>query len=323
MEQRSLGQSGLKVSSVGLGCNNFGMRIDAEQTQQVVDAALDHGITLFDTADIYGGAGTSETFLGQALGARRQDVLIATKFGIQMDGTAMSGGGSRRYIIQAAENSLKRLNTDYIDLYQMHRADPDTPIEETLRALDDLVTSGKVRYIGISNFPAWMMADAQHTARANLFNPVISTQNHYSLISRQIELDVIPAAEKFGMGLLPFFPLESGLLTGKYDPDKPPPEGSRWQAWQGRAPKMADRFWSAEKFETAGALGDIAQRHGAGLLDLAIGWLLSRPIVASVISGATRAEQIEANVAAAEFAPSADICAEIDALTKPAEPSPF
>ena len=215
MDYRRLGDSGLKVSQVGLGCNNFGMRIEQEATTAVVDAAIEAGINFFDTADIYGGT-RSEVMLGHALGARRHEIVLATKFAMPTGAGPDQRGGSRRYVIKACEASLKRLGTDYIDLYQMHMPDPETPIEETLRALDDLITSGKVRYIGNSNFTGWQIADADWTARTGHFNRFVSAQNNYSLVERGVEAEVNPACERFGLGMLPFFPLASGLLTGKY-----------------------------------------------------------------------------------------------------------
>ena len=221
MEFRNLGNSGLKVSTVGLGCNNFGMRIDADQTRAVVHAALDAGINFFDTADVYGGQ-KSEVFLGQALkGIDRDSVVIATKFAMPTGEGRQ--GASRRYIMSAVEASLDRLGTGYIDLYQQHRPDPDTPIEETLRALDDLVSAGKVRYLGNSNFNGWQLADADWTARSEGLNRFVSAQNHYNLLDRRIEREVLPACERFGLGQLPYFPLASGLLTGKYDRGQPAP----------------------------------------------------------------------------------------------------
>src|SRR5580698_6424060 len=215
MKMRRLGTSGLKVSEVGLGCNNFGMRIDEKATQGVVDAAIEAGISFFDTADIYGGT-KSEEFLGKALGKRRQDIILATKFGMRIGDDPRRMGGSRRWIMRAVEDSLSRLGTDYIDLYQFHSPDKDTPIDETLRALDDLVTQGKVRYLGNSNFTGWQIADADWVARTEHLNRFVSAQNNYSLLERKVEFEVIPACDRFGLGVLPFFPLASGLLTGKY-----------------------------------------------------------------------------------------------------------
>ncbi|MEI9984831.1 MAG: aldo/keto reductase [Aliidongia sp.] len=224
---RNLGKSGLRVSLVGLGCNNFGMKLDVEGTRKVVHKALDVGITLFDTADIYGNAGGSETCLGQVLGDRRKDIVLATKFANPMGEGEMKKGASRRYIVSAVEASLKRLRTDWIDLYQQHVPDPLTPIDETLRALEDLVRSGKVRYIGCSNFKAWQVVEAQWTARSAGLSGFVSCQDEYSLLVRDIEKELLPAAEAYGLGLLPYFPLASGLLTGKYRRNQALPEGAR------------------------------------------------------------------------------------------------
>ena len=246
MRLRRLGTSGLKVSEVGLGCNNFGMRIDQQATKGVVDAAIEAGITLFDTADVYG-ATQSEVFLGKALGKRRHDVVLATKFGMQMGDDKARSGGSRRWMMRAVEDSLKRLGTDYIDLYQLHRYDAETPLDETLRALDDLVTQGKVRYIGNSNFTGWQIADADWTAAGG--TRFASAQNLYSLLERRVEHEVLPSCEHFGLGFLPFFPLASGLLSGKYARGAPPPNDSRLAAWGARgAAALSDRnFDKVEK----------------------------------------------------------------------------
>lgn len=306
MRMRRLGNSGLKVSEVGLGCNNFGMRIDAAQTQAVVDAALDAGINLFDTADIYGGT-QSEVFLGQALGKRRHEVVLATKFGMEVRGEAAKSGGSRRWIMQAVEDSLRRLGTDYIDLYQFHRPDPETPVEETLRALDDLVRQGKVRYLGNSNFAGWQVADADWIARTEGLNRFVSAQNEYSLLNRKSAFEVLPACERFGLGVLPYFPLASGLLSGKYRRGEAPPPDSRLAAWGGRGLTDAN-------FDKVEALEGWAKARGHTLLDLAFAWLLGQPVVSSVIAGATRPEQVRANAAAAEWRLTAEEVAEVTAL---------
>ncbi len=314
MEYRNLGRSGLKVSVVGLGCNNFGMKLDQSGTDAVVRKALDMGITLFDTADIYGGQkGKSEDLLGKALGKRRQEIVLATKFGASMGEAPHDVGGSRAYIMKAVDASLTRLDTDYIDLYQIHRPDPATPIEETLRALDDLVRQGKVRYIGHSNYAGWQAADAAWIARAYKLAPYISAQNRYSLLSRQIELDLVPAAKEFGLGILPFFPLESGLLTGKYKRGAAAPEGSRFALWG----NMSGRFLNDPNFDRVEKLSALCKRHGHSLLELAIGWLAAKPCVSSVIAGATTAEQVELNVAAGEWRPNAEEAEAIDDITKP------
>ena len=294
MDVRRLGNSGLKVSVIGLGCNNFGMRIDQAQTQAVVDAAIEAGINFFDTADIYG-ATQSEVFLGKALGSRRQDVVVATKFGVKIGDDENRKGASRRWIMRAVEDSLRRLNTDYIDLYQLHFPDPDTGIDETLRALDDLVTQGKVRYIGNSNLAGWQIADADWTARCEHLTRFVSAQNLFSLLERDVEREVLPACQRFGLGFLPYFPLASGLLTGKYRRGEPPPEGTRLAVWGERGQKAL----SDKNFDVIEKLEAWAKARGHSLLELAFAWLLGHPVVSSVIAGATSPEQVRANVAAA------------------------
>ncbi|NJC68680.1 aldo/keto reductase [Planosporangium thailandense] len=315
MRFRRLGDSGLVVSVVGIGCNNFGARIDADRTREVVHAALDAGVNLFDTADIYGNTpGASEELLGAALGNRRADVVVATKFGMDMrgaNGPDWGARGSRRYIMRAVEASLRRLNTDYIDLYQMHQPDPGTPIEETLCALDDLVRAGKVRYLGNSNFAGWQVADAEWTANTGDLNRFISAQNEYSLLNRDVERELVPACERFGLGVLPFFPLASGLLTGKYKRDQAAPAGTRLAADR-YASRLAAAPWDAiEKLEA------YADKRGLSLLDVAIGGLAAQPAVSSVIAGATSAEQVRANVAAVRWEPTREDLAELDEITKP------
>lgn len=295
MKMRRLGTSGLKVSEVGLGCNNFGMRIDQAETKSVVDAALDVGVTFFDTADIYGGT-KSEEFLGKALGKRRADIVLATKFGMRIGDDERRRGGSRRWIMRAVEDSLTRLGTDWIDLYQLHAPDPDTPIDETLRALDDLVTQGKVRYIGNSNFSGWQIADADWTAAGA--TRLVSAQNQYSLLERKAEFEVLPACEHFGLGFLPFFPLASGLLSGKYRRGEKPPEGTRLAAWGSRAAAaLSDR-----NFDKVEKLTSWAEERGHTILELAFAWLLGHEVVSSVIAGATSAEQVRTNAATAAWA---------------------
>jgi aryl-alcohol dehydrogenase-like predicted oxidoreductase len=311
MEQRRLGRSGLKVSEIGIGCNNFGGRCDKAATQAVVDAAIDRGITLFDTADVYGEQ-KSETLLGQALGSRRNQVVIATKFAMPMGQTVHDRGGSRRYIMSAVEASLRRLGTDYIDLYQMHAPDPETPIEETLGALDDVVRQGKVRYIGNSNFSGWQIADADWTARTRHGAAFVSAQNHYSLLERGIESEVLGSCERFGLGMLPFFPLASGMLTGKYHRNEPPPQGTRLAT----VARLAERALNERNFTVVEALTEFATQRGHSLLDLAFGWLLTKPVISSVIAGATSAAQVEANVAASAWRLDADDMAAVDKITK-------
>jgi aryl-alcohol dehydrogenase-like predicted oxidoreductase len=314
MRFRRLGDSGLVVSVVGIGCNNFGGRIDGQRTDEVVHAALDVGINLFDTADSYGNpVGRSEKMLGSALGRRREKAVIATKFGSDLGGEIgpdWGARGSRRYIVRAAEASLKRLNTDYIDLYQIHWPDPLTPQEETLQALDDLVRAGKVRYLGCSNYAGWQIADAAWTAKSRGFNPFISAQNQYSLLNRDVERDLVPACERFGLGLLPFFPLASGLLTGKYRRGESPPSGTRLDGDRQRR-LLQDAPW-----DTIEALEDFADKHGRSLLDIAIGGLAGQPAVASVIAGATSAEQVRANATAGLWEPTDDDLTELDEITK-------
>ncbi|MDA8262408.1 MAG: aldo/keto reductase [Actinomycetota bacterium] len=289
MKTRQLGRSGLTVSEVGLGCNNFGGRVDLDGTREVIHAALDAGITLFDTADIYGNLGGSETFMGQVLRGRRDEIVLATKFGMNMQ-TGDIARGSRRYVRRAVEASLRRLQTDHIDLYQMHEPDPNTPIEETLAALDELVREGKVRYIGSSNFAAWQLAEAELVARSQGRERFISAQNLYSLLRREVEAELIPAAEHFGVGILPFYPLAAGLLTGKFRRGEAPPAGTRLAARPAEV--------EAANFDLIEELESFAKSRGFGLTDLAFAWLLGNPNVSSVIAGATSAEQVRANVAA-------------------------
>ncbi|MFO0540930.1 MAG: aldo/keto reductase [Phenylobacterium sp.] len=296
MQLRRLGNSGLKVSVIGLGCNNFGMRIDQAQTRMVVDAALDCGVNFFDTADIYGAA-KSEVFLGEALKGKRDKAVLATKFANPMGEGEYLRGGARRYIVKAVEDSLKRLHTDHIDLYQMHVPDPDTPIEETLRALDDLVRAGKVLYVGNSNFAGWQIADADWISRSNGLERFVSAQNNFSLLERGVEREVLPACERFGLGLLPYFPLASGFLTGKYQRGEPPRQGTRLAAWGKRgAAALSDR-----NFDRLEALEHWAMQRGRRILDLAFAWLLGHRVVSSVIAGATTPEQVEANARCAEW----------------------
>jgi len=294
MRARQLGNSGLSVSVVGLGCNNFGGRTDAAASRRVMDAAIDAGITLFDTADIYGNRGGSETIIGEALKGRRDQVVLATKFGMEMGDTLTQARASRHYIRRVVEASLRRLDTDYIDLYQLHQPDGVTPVEETLWALTELVNEGKVRYIGSSNFAAWQVAEAEHVARAHHLQRFISAQNQYSLLDRGAEAELLPACSAFGVGVLPFFPLSHGLLTGKYRRGLPAPEGTRLA-------RAAQEVLRDADFDTIEALETFAQERGHSLLDLAFAGLLAQPAVSSVIAGATRAEQVEANVRAGDW----------------------
>ena len=317
MEYRYLGRSGLQVSVVGLGTNNFGRRldagIDAEAAEAVVSECLAQGINFIDTADVYGGRGPSEEYVGRALKGRRHEAVIATKFAATMGDGPMRGGSSRRYIMQAVEASLRRLDTDYIDLYQIHRPDPHTPVEETVRTLDDLVRSGKVRYVGLSNFAGWQIADNQWTARAGGFTPFISIQSEYNMLNRSLDSEVVPAAREFGLGLLPFYPLASGLLTGKYR------RGTTTEG--GRLSRGSDAIsgytLSDENFDRVERLEAFAQSGGHSILELALSWLASLDYVGSIIAGATRPEQVTANAAAASsWRLSAEELAEVDRLTK-------
>jgi aryl-alcohol dehydrogenase-like predicted oxidoreductase len=311
VKQRRLGESGLLVSVVGLGCNNFGGRLERDDSIRVVHAALDNGITIFDTADIYGG-GRSEDFLGAALRDRRDRGIVATKFGMEMGGDVLyRRGGSRIYVRQAVEASLRRLQTDHIDLYQMHEPDPSTPIWETLSVLDDLVHEGKVRYIGSSNFSGWQISDAEWTARSHGWTRFTAAQNQYSLLVRGVEREVIPACGHHGIGMLPFFPLAAGMLTGKYRRGEAAPEGTRLA----RSPS-AQRYLTPRNFDVLEALQRFAGERGVGLLSVAIGGLAAQPCVASVIAGAMTPEQVAANVAAGEWEPDAEERAEIDRITK-------
>jgi aryl-alcohol dehydrogenase-like predicted oxidoreductase len=295
MEQRQLGRSGLKVSLVGLGCNNFGGRTDAETSKTVIRRALDLGITLFDTADVYGNKGGSETILGDYLGAERHSIVLATKFGFEM--SEVQRGASRRSIMNAVHASLKRLKTDYIDLYQLHTPDADTPIEETLRALNDLVRSGMVRYIGCSNLKAWQVVDAQWTARDLGLEGFVSCQDEYSLLVRDAERELIPAMTAHGLGLLPYFPLASGLLSGKYKQGAPLPEGTRLSKSQG----LAETYLTPKNWQIVSELEAFCAVRGRTLLELAFSWLAVNPVTSSVIAGATKPEQLEQNVAAVNW----------------------
>lgn len=313
MEYRTLGQSDLRVSTIGLGCNNFGRQKTLTGTQEgtdaVIDAAIESGITLFDTADIYGSErGLSETLMGNALGRRRADIVLATKFGMDMDGlNGPDGGarGSRSYIRRAVQSSLKRLQTDWIDLYQLHQPDPITPIEETIAALDELVTEGTVRYIGHSNLSGWQLADADHLARVAGHTRFISAQSEYSLLERSVETEVLPAVNHFGLGFLPYFPLFNGLLTGKFTREGGPAD-SRIMAIRPHVHENAP--W--ERLETYAAF---CEERGVTMLDATFAWLLAQPGLTSVIAGATRPEQVRQNAAAATaWQPGAD---DIDAIS--------
>jgi aryl-alcohol dehydrogenase-like predicted oxidoreductase len=313
MRYRPLGESGLQVSVVGLGCNNLGRRLDVDGSRAVIDAALEAGITLLDTAESYGGRGRSEEIIGEVLAGRRDQVVLATKFGHQSSdlgyGAAAGARGGRSYIRRAVTESLRRLRTDYIDLYQLHTPDPVTPITETIAALDELVREGKVRYLGHSNLPGWQIADAAHVADRLGAAPFVSAQNHWSLLERAAEAEVVPAARHCGLGVLPYFPLANGLLTGKVRRGQGPPPGTRLAAREG--------YITEEKLDRVESLAGWADSQGVTLLDVAVGGLAAVPGCASVIAGAMTAEQVKANAVAGEWVPSDAQQAEIDRLVPP------
>jgi aryl-alcohol dehydrogenase-like predicted oxidoreductase len=311
MTYRPLGDSGLMVSAVGVGCNAFGRRVDLDGVSDILDGAQDAGVTLLDTADVYGGNGASESLLGEALKGRRDDFVVATKFGMDMQGANGADHGvrgSRAYVRRAVEASLRRLEVDHIDLYQFHEPDPVTPIEETLAALTDLVREGKVRYVGCSNVAGWQVADADWTARTSGFERFVSVQNRYSLLDRTIEEEVVPACEEFGLGVLPYFPLEYGLLTGKYHRSEAAPAGTR--AASAPSPWLERADW--DRIE---ALTTYAAARDVSVLDVAIAGLAAQPAVASVIAGATSGEQVRVNAAALRWGPTEADLAELDEVT--------
>ena len=311
MQERRIGTSGLRVSAVGLGCNNIGRLLDLENSRALVHRALDMGITLFDCADVYGNRGGSEKMLGDILGARRQDIVLITKFGKRMDDAGRKTGGSRRYIIEACEASLKRLKTDWIDLYMMHEPDPNTPIEESLSALDDLVRQGKIRYTGSSHFAAWQNVEAHWVAELKGFNHFITNEDEYSVLHRGAELELLPAARACGGSILPYYPLASGMLTGKYRAGEAPPTGSRMQ----RAERdYMSQFFTPDNWARLERLTAFAESRGHTILELAVSWLLAKPIVGSVIAGATKPQQVEANVRAADWIMTHEEVEMIDAL---------
>lgn len=311
MEYRPLGTSGLKISVIGLGCNNFGARVDADGTRQVVEAALDEGINFFDTADVYG-EGRSEEFLGRALSDRRHNVTVATKVRGAMGPGPNDRGASRHHILAGVDASLRRLGTDYIDLYQIHAWDPETPIDETIEALNDLVRWGKVRYIGCSNFAAWQLVWSLWVSDRRSFARFVSVQPHYSLLHREPERELIPACQAFGIGVIPYFPLASGLLTGKYRENEPFPEGTRGFNNE----RFRQRVATPRNFAIVRRLEDWARRRDRTITELALAWLAAQPMVASVIGGATRPEQVRANAHAAQWLLSPEEAAEVARLTE-------
>lgn len=309
MEHRHVGTSGLRVSLLGLGCNNFGLRIDAEASRAVLHKALDAGITLYDTADVYGNKGGSETVLGECLGPRRKDVVIATKFGSPMDASGARQGASRRYIMSAVEESLKRLRTDWIDLYQLHRPDPATPPEETLRALDDLVHQGKVRYVGVSNYPAWRLVEALWISDVRNLVRYESLQPHYNLVHRaEFERELQPLCLEYGIGVIPYSPLGGGFLTGKYRRDAPLPHSDR-------AAGIQRRYMNEQGFAAVDKLEEIGSAHGATIAQTAIAWVLANPAVDSAIIGANSVEQLEDTLKGAEISLTAEEKAALDEVT--------
>jgi aryl-alcohol dehydrogenase-like predicted oxidoreductase len=310
MIKRAFGSTGLAVSALGLGCNNFGVRLDLERTKAVVDAAIEAGINFIDTADAYGSRGGSETLLGATLGSRRKDLILATKFGLPMDHEGRLKGGSRSYAMSAIEASLKRLKTDWIDVYYHHRPDPATPIEETLGALDQLVRQGKIRFAGSSNLPGPQLADAMELAGAKKLAPFAAAQDQYSLLSREIETTLVPVIERYGIALVPYFPLASGLLTGKYRKGRPMPMGTRLSEGRNSA-----RFVNEENFEVIERLAAFCEERGRPMLELAFGWLLARPCVATVIAGATSPEQVRQNAGALGWQMTRDEIATVDRIT--------
>ena len=314
MEYRDIGTSDLKVSVVGLGCNNFGARMDLAAARTLVHHAIDRGINHFDTADIYGPRGKSEEILGEILGSKRKEVVIATKFGMVFDEAGAMKGASRKYIMTAVEGSLRRLKTDYIDLYYQHRADPSVPIEETLRALDDLVKQGKVRHIGNSNFDGKQLDEADATARKLGLTRFICAQDELSLIKRYIEKDRVPAMQRDKIALVPYFPLASGLLTGKYRRGAPVPAGTRMAAKN----RLSDLFWTQENLELTYRIVEFCEQRKLNMLDVAFAWLLEKPFVPSVIAGASRPEQIDANIKAAAAKLSGAELGALDRLTEKA-----
>jgi aryl-alcohol dehydrogenase-like predicted oxidoreductase len=307
MDMRSVGRSGLQVSVLGLGANNFGSRIDEEAARSVVEACLDVGVTFFDTANSYGG-GLSEEFLGRAVGGLRDEVVIATKFSSRVGDGPYDAGASRKHLLAACDASLRRLGTDYIDLYYQHWPDPKTPIDETLETLDSLVRAGKVRYAACSNFAGWQIVEAAHIAQAQGITRFVASQSEWSLLHREIEAEVVPACAAYNVAVVPYFPLASGLLTGKYERGKPPPEGTRLAS----SPRFAD-VATDDAFDTVERLAAIAQKCGRTLLELAIGWLAAQPTVPSVLVGATKPEQVRANAAAAQCVLSSE---ELDAISE-------
>jgi aryl-alcohol dehydrogenase-like predicted oxidoreductase len=310
MEYRNLGRSGLQVSVVGLGCNNFGWRIDRATAELVVARAIELGVTFFDTADVYGDRGKSEEYLSKALKPHRRNIVIGTKAAVPMGEGPYWAGASRRYLTDALEDSLRRLDTDYIDLYMIHRFDPLTPVEETLRTLEDMVRSGKVRYLGCSGYSAWQLVEAVLLARGLQQETFVAALREYSLLERRPQEDIIPVCLKYGIGLVPFYPLASGFLTGKYRPGQPGPAGARLT----EASPSSNKILSERNFAGLARLEEFCQQSGRTMVEVALGWLVSQPVVSSVIAGATTPEQVEQNIKAGEVRFSTDELEEISKI---------
>lgn len=309
MQYRNLGSSGLKVSAIGLGTNQFGGKVDQQEVKEILSAAIDQGINFFDTANVYQG-GRSEETIGKAIESyRRYDLVIATKFYQKVGEGPNDRGTSRKHIMGAVEDSLRRLSTDYIDLYQVHRWDSTVPIEETLRALDDLITQGKVRYIGSSGFASWQIALCQKISEQKGWNKFVTEQPHYHMLVRDTEKEILPACEYFGIGILPYFPLAGGFLTGKYQPGQSPPEGSR-----GEKSPYVQRYMTDENFSILEKLSRFANAHGHTMVELAHAWLLANPTMSSIISGATKVEHVLENVKGVNWTLSAEDLTTIDGI---------
>ena len=306
MQYRQLGSSGLQVSAIGLGTNNFGRRLDAAATETVVHAALDAGVNTIDTSNSYGG-GYSEEYIGRALKRRRHEAVLATKVSSRVSDGPNNAGNSRKHIYDQVDVSLRKLRTDYIDLYQIHWWDPNTPIEETLRALDELIRAGKVRYVGCSNFSAWQVCESYWTAKSLGINGFVSMQPHYSMLYRKPEEEMLPFCEKYGIGILPYYPLENGFLTGKYRRGQPAPDGTRLSEGDRGA-------LTSENFDILEGLEGFAEERGHTILELAFAWLLASPMVSSVIAGATRVEQVEANAASAAWSLTSEELGEVNRI---------
>ena len=310
MQYRKLGNSGLDISTVGIGTNNFGRRMDLNATQKVIHKAIDLGINFFDTSNTYGNQ-LSEEYIGKTITKDiRRNIIIATKFGMDMGGIPNNIGASRKHILEQVDDSLKRLNSDYIDLYQIHVPDPHTPILETLTTLNDLVRSGKVRYIGCSNFAGWQIAQAMETSRKESLEAFVSNQPEYSMLNRSIETEILPACENYKLGILPFFPLANGFLTGKYKRNQPPPSGTRLY----ESAESANAYFTSKNFDIIEKLEQLANDANHTVTELAISWLLSNNNVSSVISGATKTSQLEINAKAADWDLETDVLDEIEII---------